>query len=154
MPRFLLQDYVKRQLRMMYKVNSYPMVIQTERRTLSTDLEFFADVKVSVVPSPLAKQAGSRWLMLSAPMNSELISKAGKARPISRLLSADSYTSPSSTSNDTANLPMRSASTHGTFLCRDDDSSRGAKPFAPPISAVMTAVNLMFKYSSIPFTAC
>ena len=56
--------------------------MQTARRTLSTDFEFFAEVKVSVVPSPLDKHAGSRSLILFAPMNSELISNAGKARPM------------------------------------------------------------------------
>lgn len=59
--------------------------MQAARRTLSTANSSLTAVKVSVVPSPLDRQAGSRSLMCEAPMNSELISNAGNARPMDRM---------------------------------------------------------------------
>ena len=61
----------------------YPIVMQIARRTLSTASASLDVLNVMVVPSPLAKHTGRRWLMSSslAPMNRELISNAGNARP-------------------------------------------------------------------------
>lgn len=90
------------------KHDAYPMVIHIARRTLSTARASLEVLNVMAVPSPLAKHTRRRWLMLSsfAPINKELISKAGNARPAVPIQQVDS-------NRNRINLPMTSASIQG-----------------------------------------
>lgn len=90
-------------------MGAYPIVMQIARRTLSTARASLDELRVIVVPSPLARQTGRRWLMsLSlAPMKRELISNLGKARPVRLRVSYQFKVFGNSI------LPMTSASTQG-----------------------------------------